>query len=192
MIKAFHSIWTLGLCLVGLVLTGCGDAEYEYSSRTCYFYFDNSTHQDQTLQTAMTPYSNTFVTITKTIEDGVQYIRFTSNQKQNTRAKFDAWDQKRTLILGMNNGIIVGFGSLSSPLTFYAFDLECPKCFIPEQIPVRSRPLSVGSDGFAECGTCHRRYNLNNGGYGINGEKKDKLERYRCKTTGPLGILEVF
>lgn len=183
------------LCLIAIIVTslqGCDDAEYEFSSRPCFLYIDNSTHQNSTLQTAMTPYTNTFVTISKEIKDGVQYFRFVSNQGEETLAKFDSWDVRRTLIIGMNNGVIVGFGTLSDPLTFYAFDRECPQCFIPEQIPIRSRPLKTTSDGFAECSTCHRRYNLNNGGRGTSGEKNDKLTRYRCKTGGPLGTLEVF
>jgi hypothetical protein len=174
------------------LLQGCGDTEFEFSSRPCFLYIDNSIHQDATLQAAMTPYSNVFVKVTKEMDGGVQYFRFESNHGASSRVKLDAWDLKRTLILGANNGVIVGYGSLSDPLTFYAFDKECPNCFMPDQVPVRSRPLKMTTGGMAVCSVCGREYDMNIGGKISKGDKGSKMTRYRTKIGGPLGVLEVF
>ena len=105
--------------------------------------------------------------------------------------KKNALDSRRTLILGYNNGIIVGFGTLNNPATFYAFDRECPNCFDSQAIPIRSHPLSVGTNGMATCPTCKRQYNLNNDGFVAAGDNGKRLTRYMARTTGPFGVLSV-
>jgi len=180
------------LIIIGLLLlTSCGDTQYEYSSRTCYFVFDNSVHNDATLAAAMTPYSGVFTQVTLATHGGANYFVFQSNQGNSSEAIYNAIDSRRTQILGMNQGLIVGYGSLSDPLVFYAFDRECPNCFDPDAIPIRSHPLQMDTRGIATCSLCKRSYDLNNGGIITQGEAGNKLTRYRASTTGPYGVISV-
>ncbi len=97
----------------------------------------------------------------------------------------------------MNNGLIVGYGNLSTNssggLIFYAYDRECPNCFDYNAIPMKSYPLTMDEFGMATCAHCKRQYNMNTGGNCINStSKKDKkMTSYRCSTTGALGYLVV-
>lgn len=180
--------------LAVILLSSCGKTENEFSSRPCVLIFDNSTHNDATLAAAMTPYSGTFVTITLTNHRGARYFKFSSNQGISSESILDAIDLRRSMILGMNDALIVGYGNLSDNngiLPFYAFDRECPNCFDPDEIPVRSYPLHVNTAGIATCNICKRKYNLNNGGILSDGDAGNKMTRYRASTTGPYGILAV-
>ena len=94
--------------------------------------------------------------------------------------------------MGRNNGLIVGFGNLDNPAIFYAYDAECPNCYNPSALPVRSYKLSVSSSGIATCANCKRSYNLNTGGNIVAGSAGNLLERYRATTTGPNGLLHVY
>ena len=158
----------VALWLCGFVASSCGDTQSEYSSCTCYFVFDDDAHLDPTLAAAMTRYSGVF-----------------------TESIFNAIDTRRTLIMGMNDGVIVGYGVLSDPVTFYAYDRECPNCFDPNRIPIRSYALTTTSNGMAVCNTCKRKYDMNNGGNLVEGDAGKKLTRYRAATTGPYGKLSV-
>lgn len=180
--------------LATILLSSCGKTENEFSTHPCVLIFDNSTHNDATLAAAMTPYSGTFVTITLTNHGGARYFKFSSNQGISSESILDAIDQRRSMILGMNDALIVGYGNLpdnKSNLPFYAFDRECPNCFDPDEIPVRSYPLHVNTAGIATCNTCKRKYNLNNGGILSDGDAGNKMTRYRASTTGSYGILAV-
>ena len=114
----------VALWLCGFVASSCGDTQSEYSSRTCYFVFDNDAHLDPTLAAAMTPYSGVFTTVTQTMKGGARYFVFKSNQQTQSESIFNAIDTRRTLIMGMNDGVIVGYGVLSDPVTFYAYDVN--------------------------------------------------------------------
>ncbi|MBO4659057.1 MAG: hypothetical protein J5637_05490 [Prevotella sp.] len=178
--------------LCAMLCSSCGDTQNEYTIGACYFVVDNSIHQDATLASAMNVNApGVFCTITKDIRNGANCFIFSNNTGQNSSSNLNALDSRRTLILGYNNGIIVGFGTLSSPATFYAFDRECPNCFDPQAIPMRSHPLSVNASGMATCATCKRQYNLNNDGFVASGENGKRLTRYRAQTTGPFGVLSV-
>ena len=183
---------TLALLLLGTIgLSGCGDTENEFTSRHCYVVIDNSAHQDPTLAAAMTPYSGVFTTVTQIMKGGARYFHFASNQNTSSDAIFNAIDQKRTLILGQNDGIIVGYSRLSEPPELYAFDRECPNCYDDDRIPVRSYPLKTTSNGLAVCATCQRQYDMGNGGNIVGGDSGKKLTRYRAATTGSYGVLTV-
>ena len=178
--------------LTALALYSCSDSQNEYSTSACFFIFDNATHQDATLASAMNASSpGIFCYITKTIKSGATYFSFKSNQGTSSSSIANAIDQKRTVILGYNNGIIVGFGNLDNPAVFYAFDNQCPNCFDPEAIPVKNYPLTLSSNAIATCNTCHREYNMNSGGNISKGDAGKKLTRYRATTGGPLGVLSV-
>ncbi len=189
---SWKSISMVGCLLFAMLgLCTCGNTEYEFSNKPCYFIFDNSTHNDPTLAAAMTPYSGTFVAVTLTFHSGARFFKFNSNQGTSSESKLDGIDTRRSLILGMNEGLIVGYGVLTDPVTFYAYDRECPNCFSPEEMPLRSYPLQISNTGLATCNTCKRKYDMNNGGILAEGEKGNKMIRYRAFSTGPYGILTV-
>ena len=171
-----------------LLTNSCSNVQNEFSSNKCYFVFENNNSR---LAEAMTAYSGVFCTVSLVNEKGAQYYAFTNNAGLKKTILTDL-DKQRTHILGLNNGLIVGYGKLSDPLTFYAYDLECPNCFDPDAIPVRSKKLSISTSGIATCNVCKRQYDLNNSGIIISGDKGNKLTRYRASTTGPYGTLSVY
>lgn len=169
------------------VLASCGDTQELYSRAYARLVFDNATHNDATLATAMTQYAGAFVTISAS---GKQFV-FESNQGLSSRVNMTAVDVQRGYVLGYNGGIIVGYG-LSPDGTFYAYDRECPNCFDPNALPVRSHKIAVDERGIGSCATCHREYDLNNGGIVSKGDAGDKLTRYRATTGGAYGVLNVY
>ena len=193
MIKTVKRIFVLASSVLALA---CGDAQNEFSSARCFFVFDNAVHQNSVLSAAMTPRAHVFATVKKTTTwvggHQVIYLSFTSNQGGQTEAsKANAVDLKRSILLGLGNGLVVGYGHLSDPLTFYAYDLECPNCFSAEVIPQKDFFLTIDGNGTATCSTCRRQYDLNNGGIITAGDRGHKLIRYRASTSGPLGVLAV-
>ena len=188
--KIIFSISTFILSLLTMMFSSCGEAEFEYSSAPCYLIIDNSLHQDATLASALTQYSGTYVTITIITKSGARYFSFTNNVGKHTESIFNAYDERRSLILGYYGGLIVGYGN-SIDGVLYAFDRECPNCFDPNMLPLKSRPLSVSEDGIATCSYCKRQYNLNIGGFICKGDKGKKMTKYNCPPTKPYGILSV-
>ena len=180
------------LLALALFAVSCGDTEHEFTTGACYFVFDNSVHQDPTLASAMNPMApGIFCQVTTAMRNGATWFDFTNNGGASSSSIQNAVDTRRTLILGYNNGIIVGYGALSQPPVFYAYDRECPNCFNPNAIPMRSKPLSISSSGIATCNTCKRQYDLNNNGFISSGEEGKRLTRYRATSTGPFGVLSV-
>ena len=188
--KIIFTISTFILSLLTMMFSSCGEAEFEYSSAPCYLIIDNSLHQDATLASALTQYSGTYVTITIITKSGARYFSFTNNVGKHTESIFNAYDERRSLILGYNGGLIVGYGN-SIDGVLYAFDRECPNCFDPNMLQLKSRPLSVSEDGIATCSYCKRQYNLNIGGFICKGDKGKKMTKYNCPPTKPYGILSV-
>lgn len=176
-----------------LMFISCGNSEYTYQRGVTYFIFDNSTHQDATLASAMNSTSpGVFCTIIKSVGTGGSTVfKFTNNQGLSSSKTANAVDLRRTIVLGYNDALIVGFGNLDMPAVFYAFDRECPNCFDPDVYPMKSKPLSVSSDGIATCSVCHRKYNLNTGGNIISGDAGKSLTRYLASTTGGYGVLSI-
>jgi len=183
----------LDFLLASTLLLACGNMENEYSSSHCYFVFDNSVHQDAVLASSCNAASpGIFCIATKrTGAGGATYFDFTSSSGTTSSQLANAVDLRRTSILGYNGGLIIGFGNLSYPYTLYVYDRECPNCFDPDAIPVRSKPLSISGSGMAKCGVCGRKYDMNNGGIVSDGDAGNKLTRYRGSTTGPYGVLTV-
>lgn len=190
-VRLFRPLLLMLMLVACLALLSCGDTQSEFTSRRCYLVIDNATHLDPTLAAAMTPYSGVFVTITQTMKGGARYFCFSSNQQTSSKSIFNAIDDKRTVIMGQNDGLIVGYGVLTDPLLFYAYDRECPNCYNDAVVPVRSYPLQTTANGLAECWNCKRRYDMTNGGNIVNGDSGNKLTRYRAATTGPYGVLSV-
>lgn len=177
------------IMLLTLLLTAVScNSDFTYSSYPCYLVIDNSIHQNSTLASAMNAVSpGVFCTIAVN-EARKQYV-FTNSHGQKSEANFTAVDLRLSRQVGMNDAVIVGFGSLSNQ--FYAFDRECPMCFSPDAIPVRSRPLAIGEDGMATCSVCKRQYNMNTGGNCISEGGVKGMTLYHASTTGPYGTLAV-
>ena len=177
---------------VAFTASSCGDSEYEYSTESCYLVFDNSTHLDPTLQSAMNQLSpGVFCRITTSTESGATYFCFESNHGASSKSRADAVDLRRSIILGAYNksGIIVGYGNLGSPATLYAYDSQCPNCYAEHGTP--SYKMSMTAAGHAVCASCKREYDMNNGGIVAKGDQGKKLMRYRAVSTGTLGVLTV-
>ena len=181
---------------VCMLTISCGETEHEFSNYHCYFVFDNGIHNNAVAAGAMTPYSNIFVVVKKKEQmvgnSTLTHFLFTEAGSGKTQtSKANGVDMKRTIRIGQNNGIIIGYGNMSDPPVFYAYDLECPNCFNPDVFPLKSKPLQLASGGIADCNVCKRRYNLNAGGLVVSGERGKPLTRYRAQTTGPYGTLTV-
>lgn len=176
-----------------LLLSSC-NSDYTYSDYSCNLVIDNGVHNNAVLASAMNSASpGVFCTITPTVSSGATYYSFTTNLGDSDRSIFNAEDKQRNNYnrIGMNYGLIVGFGNLSSPATFYAYDAECPNCFNKDALPVRSYKLTVSSSGIATCANCKCTYNLNTGGNIVTGDGGSPLTRYRAQTSGPFGVLYV-
>ena len=175
-----------------VLLSACGGVENEYSDIRCYCIINNGNHQDPTLASAMNAAApGVFCKIRTTYQSGASYFSFENNQGLSSQSRFDGEDQRRSVIVGLNNSLIVGFSNSSIPAKFYAFDGECPNCFDYSAIPVRSHPLEMTTDGLARCNTCHRTYALNNNGVVSSGDGGKKLTPYHSSCTGPYGVLSV-
>lgn len=177
------------------LLVSCGADDNTYSSLRLAIYIDNSTHQDATLATAMNPASpGVFCHIS--YEASSRSFVFASNQGQQSKSRLNAKETEMGFYgrIGMSNGIIVGYGNLSTgasgAYTFYAYDAQCPNCFNYNAIPVKNYPLTMNSAGIATCAKCKRQYNMNTGGNCVNDSGKG-LTTYRSSTTGALGYLVV-
>lgn len=185
----------LCLFLVAVLASACGSDDYTYSNFHCNLYVDNSTHQDATLASAMNALSPGIFCKISYDASSRSYV-FSSNQSQETKSRFDAKDTERGNAgrMGMNNGLIVGYGNLSTGdmggYAFYAYDAQCPNCFDYTAIPRRNYPLSMTSAGMAVCSNCKREYNMNTGGNCANNNGKG-MTLYRATTTGALGVLFV-
>lgn len=186
----------MALALQLLIAVACSGDDYTYSSYHCNLVIDNATHLDATLASAMNMMSpGVFCKIT--YNNSKKAYVFTNNQGQSSSTPLTASEIERlgrTSRVGLNNGLIVGYGSLSSTdsgYTFYAFDAECPNCFDFNAIPLRNYPLTMTSAGIAECAICKRQYDMNTGGNCTNNTGSKGLTTYRAASSGALGSLMV-
>lgn len=167
--------------LATVIFAGCGETESEYSGYPCRLVFDNSANRSPALASAMNVMSpGIFCRITMT----GNYFNFSTNQGLEDQVALTAIDQQVSIALGVYNGtgIIVGYGNLNNPATFYAYDSQCPNCYVENGLPRYS--LSMNTDGTAECGSCHRKYDMNNGGIVSSGDGGNKMMRYRAGVAG--------
>ncbi len=185
------------LCFLCCMLLGGCNIEGEYSKWPCRFDYDNAVYLDQSLATAMNISSKGV--FCKIWEQGSSYV-FQNNQGLQPSSKpKSAQDTQRNYILGVNNGIIVGFQTQNTELTgavnggFVAYDAQCPNCVRKTNNYLNPKfPLSMSTSGIASCSNCGKKYDMNNGGIIQNGEEGDVgLEKYLASTTGPLGYLSV-
>lgn len=188
------------LIITSVVLVACSsDSRYD-TSHKCYLVIDNNIHLDATLMDCMNPMSpGVFCRVSYGMKNGVPTYFVESNQKngetkQPIKSSFtlNDVDRQRTKLLGIYNeaGVIVGYGNLDNPPTFFGYDALCPNCYEAHATGAY-QPLSMNSSGIASCLQCHRTYNLNTGGNIVSGEKGRQLYFYRASTTGPQGVLVV-
>ena len=169
------------LCAAALAWA-CGDAQSEFSPVRISFVFDNSLHHNTVLAGAMTPHSGLFCTVSQRLAPtGVEFV-FTGMDGKSEASRANARDVRRAVILGQNNGLILGYGITIDPAVFYAYDQRCPNC---------RGTLTITPAAKAACPVCRREYDLNNGGIVAKGDGGLKLTRYRATTTGPYGALAV-
>lgn len=175
----------LAALAVALLSIGC-TSNSEYSRYPCRFVFNTQQHANSAaLLSASNPASpGVFCKVSTVMKGGAEYFHFATNQGQSDDVPFTSIDKQTTVALGMNNGLIFGYGNLSDPMTFYGYDAECPNCFNPDNIPVVSRPLSMTDAGMARCAVCKREYNMNTGGNIVKGDAGKGLTRYHASANG--------
>ena len=159
----------------------CGQIENEFSSRQVYLRFDNQTHLDPNLMSAMNAMtSNVFCRIWLSSPD---HLSFQSNQGTTSTVTLTAQEMRSPLILGISNasGLIVGYGFGG---VFYCYDAVCPNCYDSKL----ERTLTMNTTGIATCAGCGHQYDLTNNGLSPQG---GKLDRYRATTGGQTGTLLV-
>lgn len=169
---------------------GCDNPEYT-TKYECYFVIDNAKHLDATLASALNPMApGLFCRISEQPRSGAVFFRFESNQGgEATEKPANAEDLKRTRVLGIYNGLIVGYGNLDNPAQLFAYDNQCRNCYEETSLPRYG--LTMHQDGTATCQRCQRTYNLNNRGMVQDGPNGEPLVRYRATSTGPNGVLVV-
>lgn len=176
--------------LAAVLLSACSDTQSEFTSSRCNLVFDNTSGRSTALAAAMNSASpGTFCAISVS----GKYFTFELNSSAGTteRVAFTAVDDRLTMAIGVYNesGIIVGYGNISYPATFYAYDRQCPNCYKDTNMP--RYVLNMSTAGKAKCSHCGREYDMNNGGIVSSGDAGDKLMRYRATTTGAQGVLSV-
>lgn len=194
--RAPRSLATLALALV---LSAC-TTEFTYTDIPCRFVFNMNRHLiSPALQSAVGG-RGVYCKVTTTIKGGASYFHFQTNDGLEDDVPFIEEDKRMTLILGSNGALWFGFSNIDTdnngqPVfyepVFYAYDAECPNCFDPSAIPVRSHPLQVASTGIATCPTCHRTYNMNTGGNRQDGDPGAPLRRFRRSSYSTAGIVSI-
>lgn len=188
----------LCLLLSSFLFSAC-EAENEYSTWPCRFAYDNSVHQEATLASVMdVNVPGMFCLITESVRGGVKYLNFKTNYGSASSMAETEAEKRAEYILGLNNGIIVGFQNAMlddfGNAKFVAYDVQCPNCV--RQYNNTANPnygVSMNDKGIATCGKCGRKYDLNSGGILQNGQEGDTgLEKYAANTTGPYGHLSVY
>ena len=182
--------WTIGIWLlaVGCLLTGC-KADEEYSTWPCRFAYDNQAHPDATLALAINGGSRgMFCLITENTRNGRKYLQFLSNNGDSSEQPETAEEVQAKFILGLNNGIIVGFQTLNQEPYggFVAYDVQCPNCVRRENNTTNPNyRVTMESNGIATCSKCGRQYDMNNNGLLRNAQEGDTgLQKYVAMTDG--------
>lgn len=191
--KRAVGLWLLAfglwLLAIGLLLSSCSKAEEEYSTWPCRFAYDNMVHNDATLASAITSGSRgIFCLITEDSRGGKKYLQFKSSNGESTEKPETAEEVQAKFILGLNNGVIVGFQTLNQEPYggFVGYDVQCPNCVRRENNTKNPNyRVTMESNGIATCSKCGKTYDMNNGGLIRNGQEGDTgLEKYVAMTDG--------
>jgi hypothetical protein len=167
-----------------LTLVSC-DADHEYdTSHQCYFTFDTQLHNTSIIRNALNPLaSGIFAWVYTTPSNGITVVNTQLNDgKTNGKDNITtAKESYQSYILGMSNGLLLGYSSLGNGL--FAFDRQCPNCTADYNL--YKYPLTWTNNGqWVECKSCHRKYDLNNYGFIVEGDKGSKLIRYKAYYDG--------
>jgi len=181
-----------------LLLVSCSKEDTEYSVWPCRFGYDNLVHQNAELASAMNASSRgVFCLITESTQKGKKYLNFETNDGVKSDPEPETAEEVAAkFILGINNGIIVGFQTLNTEPNggFVAYDVQCPNCVRNENNTINPNyRVTMDSKGIATCSHCGKTYDLNNGGIITNAAEGDTgLEKYVAFTTDPYGYISVF
>ena len=196
------------LCLMVALCTSCGKSGEmlgdifnptstgEYSTWPCRFAYNNLIHQDATLAASMSDASRgIFCIISETTHAGRKFVVFENNNGSSSEQPESEEEKMAKFILGLNNGIIVGFQTLINEPNggFVAYDLQCPNCVRRDNNTLTpTYRLTIDSKGIATCQKCKKTYDMNNGGIVQNGEEGDTgLAKYLGRTMGPYDFVSV-
>ena len=166
--------------------TSCSDDAEFTTEYQCFFLYDTNIHNTSIIKNAINPASSgTFVKISSVPKNGLRCIVSELNDgktKENEMITTER-EMRQTCILGCANGIIVGMSTLGGGL--YAFDAQCPNCV--KQYSLYKYPLTWNNNGnWVKCTHCGRKYDLNNNGFIIEGEKGSHLFRYKAYYDGNI------
>ena len=183
--------WIIGcwVLAVSSLLSSCSKAEEEYSTWPCRFAYDNLIHNDATLASAINVGSRgVFCLITENSRGGKKYLKFLNNNGDSSEQPESAEEELAKYILGLNNGIIVGFQTLNQEPYggFVGYDVQCPNCVRRENNTINPNyRVTMESNGIATCSKCGRTYDMNNGGLVRNPQEGDTgLQKYVALTDG--------
>ena len=166
------------IVVAALMLPSCNNVEDTFCKFPCRFMFNTQRHGISLALNTMTSTPGVFCHVSRVLHKGVSYYRFQNSENQCDSVIFTQEDNLTTVHIGVNNGLIIGFGTFDIPPVFYAYDVQCRNCFDPEAIPVKDYTLSMLSGGLARCKACGRIYNLNTGGNVTQGTAGKNLWRY--------------
>lgn len=135
------------MLLTALLVLACNN-EGEYSTWPCRFAYDNSLHLDPNLSSAMN--ANARGVFCKIWESslGGRALNFQNNQGlQTTSQPETALEKEANFVLGINNGIIVGFQTFNDYPNggFVAYDVQCPNCVRRDPPPLPPDEIEMPS-----------------------------------------------
>lgn len=123
-----------------------------------FLRYDNSTHLDQTIGSALV--GITTILFCRIYTENDYQLNFQNNQGMSSTVSLTTQEIEHPMILGVNNsqGIIVGYGFGGF---FYCYDAVCPNC--------HEHVLSMDANGIATCPNCGHQYDMTNNGLSPQG-----------------------
>ena len=183
---------TTTLLFLALLLTGCDNAEQEYSMEYPVSFTFNTSLHPASLLTRLRENSNAFVIVEATNRQGAWQLDMTSNNGKETERILLTTDRENNSVrsMGADNSLIIGclFGATAndSPYLYVAYDRQCRYCL--ENGSTRHAPLSFSSNGLSvTCAKCNRTYAL------VTGTSNDgqRLYTYHARYETAGGLLSV-
>lgn len=175
--------WLLALApLLCLMQSACTEVDNTYCRFPCRFVFNMQRHGISLALNTMVSTPGVFCDVSHVMHKGVSYYRFQTNHGQCDSVIFTQEDVLSTVLIGVHNGLIIGYGTFDTPYKLYAYDAQCRNCFDPDAVPVKDYHLRIDAAGMAHCQACGRSYNLNTGGNVVSGTTGKNLWRYHQAT----------
>lgn len=165
-----------------------GDIQREFNSTyRCRFTFNTTYHPACDLIACVNPQSmGTYCIVRKTADNGQTYnLSMTLYRKSpTTEAIRTAEETRQQCVLGANNGLIIGRSAFNNG-ELYAYDLSCPSCLASN----RYNPLAFETGTKVKCATCECSFSLDNNGFAVSGETKERLQRYHATFNGTILVV---